>query len=66
MKTNISFLNRGIRINIGVVLCLVATLILSPPNFFILGIGLVLLGTGLVGFCPINYYFHFKQLPDDK
>ena len=61
MKTNISGLNRMVRSIIGAVAIAVAFFVFPQLNFWILGLGVILIITGLIGFCPIDYYFHMKQ-----
>lgn len=63
MKTNISPLNRGVRVVIGIVMIVVSVFFLAKLNLILLGIGGILVLTGLIGFCPIDSYFHMKRQP---
>ena len=49
------------RMAIGIILGVIGIFVLAQINFFLLGLGIILLITGLIGFCPIDYYFHLKQ-----
>ena len=59
MKKNMSNLDRGIRVILGVAL-LSLILLLSGGIRWIGLIGLIPLLTGIVGFCPLYALFKFK------
>ena len=59
MKKNMSNLDRGIRVILGVAL-LSLILLLSGGIRWIGLIGLIPLVTGIVGFCPLYALFKFK------
>ena len=59
MKKNMSNLDRGIRVILGVAL-LILILLLSGGIRWIGLIGLNLLLTGIVGFCPLYALFKIK------
>jgi len=61
MKTNISVLNRSIRVVAGGIAIVAAFIFFAQLNIWMLGLGLILIVTGLIGFSPIDYYFHMKQ-----
>jgi len=61
MKTNISAINRIVRLIIGICIIVTTFLVFPQHNIWALGFGAILIITGLIGFCPIDYYFHMKQ-----
>jgi len=61
MKTNISALNRLIRLIVGSIAIAAAFFFFAQLNIWIFILGLILVISGLIGFCPIDYYFHMKQ-----
>lgn len=61
MKTNISVVNRVVRLVIGILVIALTFLVFPQFNIWALGLGAILIITGLIGFCPIDYYFHMKQ-----
>ena len=62
MRTNVGSLDRGARIVIG--LALLSLLFLASGNLRWLGlIGIVPLGTALVGFCPLYRVFGLTTCP---
>lgn len=61
MKTNILVTNRIVRSGIGAGAIAAAFFAFPQLNLWILGFGAILILTGLIGFCPIDYYFHMKQ-----
>lgn len=61
MKTNISILNRSVRVAAGGIAIVIAFLLFAQLNIWVLILGLILITTGLIGFCPIDYYFHMKR-----
>ena len=63
MACNISSTNRIIRIFFGSIFLLTTAFFLNSLNVWLLVLGLVLVITGLVGFCPIQYYSKMKQEP---
>lgn len=63
MKTNISPLNRGARSIIGALIILISVFLFAKTSFILIGIGVVLVLTGAIGFCPIDHYLHMKQQP---
>lgn len=63
VKTNISRNNRLIRAAIGALLIGIALVASSLPSWFLIIVGAILLLTAVIGFCPINYYIHMKQIP---
>jgi len=63
MAFNISSPNRIVRILFGSIFLLTTAFFLNSLNVWLLVLGLVLVTTGLVGFCPIYYYSKMKQAP---
>jgi len=61
MKPNISALNRSVRIVAGILAIAAAFFLFAQLNIWILSLGIILIVTGLIGFCPIDHYFHMKQ-----
>lgn len=62
MKTNIKKNGRRIRVLIAFVLIIAAAFAFSAFNYKVFAIGIILLATGAIGFCPIVYYFNAKKL----
>jgi len=61
MKTNISKINRLVRSTIGLTIIGVSFFALPETNYILAVLGAILVFTGLIGFCPIDHYFHMKQ-----
>lgn len=61
MKTNISVTNRVVRIFIGIAAINIAFIFFPHLNIWASVLGGILIITGLIGFCPIDHYFHMKQ-----
>lgn len=61
MKTNISSINRIVRVIVGALMIVAAIFFFASLNIWVLILGLIILTTGFIGFCPIDHYFHMKQ-----
>lgn len=64
MKFKISSLNRTIRIIIGLSLLIATVFFFDPLNVWLLGFGIILVTTAIVGLCPIHYYWQMKRQPE--
>jgi hypothetical protein len=65
MKANVGGIDKVLRIVVGVLLLSLIFLVEGPARWWGL-VGLVLLGTGLLGFCPLYALFGLSTCPLKK
>ena len=65
MKANVGGIDRGLRVLVGLSLLLILFFFDGPTRWWGL-VGIVPLGTGLFGFCPLYTLLGFSSCPMEK
>lgn len=65
MKANVGGVDRVLRIVVGIVLLSLVFLVAGPARWWGL-VGLIPLGTGVFGFCPLYALFGLSTCPLEK
>ncbi|GIW64393.1 MAG: hypothetical protein KatS3mg092_0326 [Patescibacteria group bacterium] len=60
IKQNVGDLDKKVRIILGVITVFLATQVADWPRWVLLAVGLILIATGLIGFCGLYSLFEIN------